>query len=112
LQDYKDAFYSELDAFKERIKKRAQEKIEEALEEERRERLGPGGLDPAEVSTATHEALRRTEGFLKIFFGGFLIFFVLNSALLHLSTLRFHCADGCWDRKQDRCNSCISSQTL
>jgi cell division cycle protein 37 len=53
LQDYKDAFYSELDAFKERIKKRAQEKIEEALEEERKERLGPGGLDPAEVSPQT-----------------------------------------------------------
>ena len=34
-----------------RIKKRAQEKIAEALEEERLERLGPGGLDPAEVET-------------------------------------------------------------
>ena len=34
-----------------RIKKRAQEKIAEALEEERLERLGPGGLDPAEVKT-------------------------------------------------------------
>jgi len=48
-QDYKTAFYSELDAFKERIKKRAQEKIAEAMEEERKERLGPGGLDPVEV---------------------------------------------------------------
>lgn len=48
-QDYKDAFYSELDAFKQRIKKRAEEKIEEALEEERLARLGPGGLDPTEV---------------------------------------------------------------
>ncbi len=51
------------------------------------------------------------------FFGGggiFSIFFVLYrySALLHLPPLRFHCADGCWDRTQDRCNWCIDSQTL
>ncbi len=38
--------------------------------------------------------------------------FVLYSALLHLPPLRFHCADGCWDRTQDRCNWCIGSQTL
>ena len=44
-----NSFYSELDAFKVRIKKRAQEKIAEALEEERQERLGPGGLDPVDV---------------------------------------------------------------
>jgi hypothetical protein len=38
--------------------------------------------------------------------GGFFVifFFVLYSALLHLPPLRFHCADGCWDRTQDRCN--------
>ncbi len=44
------------------------------------------------------------------FFGGginFLIFFILYSALLHLAPLRFPCADGCWDRTQDRCNWCI-----
>merc|ERR1711962_1868287 len=40
-QDYKNAFYSELDAFKTRIKKRAEEKIAQAMEEERQERLGP-----------------------------------------------------------------------
>jgi hypothetical protein len=28
------------------------------------------------------------------------IFFVLYSILLHLPPLRFHCADGCWDRTQ------------
>ncbi len=39
-------------------------------------------------------------------------FFVLYSALLHLPPLRFHCADRCWDRTQDRCNWCIGSQTL
>jgi hypothetical protein len=34
------------------------------------------------------------------------------STLLHLPPLRFHCADGCWDRTQDRCSWCIGSQTL
>ncbi len=29
-----------------------------------------------------------------------------------LPPLKFHCADGCWDRTQDRCNWCIGSQTL
>jgi hypothetical protein len=50
----------------------------------------------------------------KIFFWGIFFFFlfVLYSALLHLLPLRFHCADGCWDRTQDRCNLCIGSQTL
>jgi hypothetical protein len=41
----------------------------------------------------------------------YFFFFVLYSALLHLPPLRFHCADGCWDRTQDRCNWCIGSQT-
>jgi hypothetical protein len=51
--------------------------------------------------------------FFKIFFGGIFYFFiVLYSTLLHLPPLRFHCADGCWDRTQDRCNWCIGSQTL
>jgi hypothetical protein len=45
--------------------------------------------------------------FFKIFFGGiFLFFFIQLSALLHLPPLRFHCADGCWDRTHDRCNLC------
>lgn len=57
-QDYKNSFYSELDAFKVRIKKRAQEKIAEALEEERQERLGPGGLDPVEVFESLPERMR------------------------------------------------------
>jgi cell division cycle protein 37 len=50
---YQDAFNDELSAFKARIKKRAEEKVAAALakyeEEERQKRLGPGGLDPAEV---------------------------------------------------------------
>merc|ERR1719220_3291957 len=57
-QDYKDAFYFELEAFKTRIVKRAKEKIEEAMEEERQERLGPGGLDPAEVFESLPQAMK------------------------------------------------------
>lgn len=57
-QDYKNSFYSELDAFKDRIKKRAQQKIADALEEERKERLGPGGLDPADVFESLPESMR------------------------------------------------------
>jgi len=59
-QDYKNAFYSELDAFKARIKKRAEEKIAEAIEEERQERLklSPGGLDPMEVFESLPETMK------------------------------------------------------
>jgi hypothetical protein len=44
--------------------------------------------------------------------GSFIFFFVLYSTLLHLPPLRFHYADGCWDRTQDGCNWCIGGQTL
>ncbi|XP_063695897.1 hsp90 co-chaperone Cdc37 [Culicoides brevitarsis] len=51
--DYKAQFHMEIDGFKNRIRKRAQEKIAAALaeqeEEERKARIGPGGLDPVEV---------------------------------------------------------------
>lgn len=51
--EYKKSFDDELAAFKDRIRKRAAEKVAEALkeaeEEERLARLGPGGLDPVEV---------------------------------------------------------------
>ena len=57
--EYKKAFDDELAAFKLRIRNRAKEKVEEQMEElrkeeekERLERLGPGGLDPAEVFEA------------------------------------------------------------
>lgn len=60
--EYKDGFYEELNAFKARIKKRAQEKIEaamaEAEEEERQKRLGPGGLDPVDVFESLPEPLQ------------------------------------------------------
>merc|ERR1719461_2768501 len=58
-QDYKDAFYSELEAFKVRIVKRAKEKIAEAEEEERKERMGPGGLDPADVFESLPEPMQK-----------------------------------------------------
>merc|ERR1719430_2947011 len=57
-EEYKSAFYSELAAFKKRIKKRAAEKIAEAMEEERLERLGPGGLDPADVFESLPDVMK------------------------------------------------------
>lgn len=60
--EYKTHFVNELDAFKERIRKRAVEKIEEAIaeeeERERQERLGPGGLDPVEVMESLPKELQ------------------------------------------------------
>ncbi|XP_065359624.1 hsp90 co-chaperone Cdc37 [Calliphora vicina] len=63
VPEYRQQFESEIDGFKERIKKRAQEKIKEAIaeaeEEERKERLGPGGLDPVEVFEALPDELKK-----------------------------------------------------
>lgn len=51
--EYKNSFDNELQSFKDRIRKRAAQKIQEAVqeeeEEEKKARLGPGGLDPVEV---------------------------------------------------------------
>lgn len=56
--EYKNSFEDELRAFKDRVRKRAAEKIADALkeaeeeeveEEEKEVHLGPGGLDPHEV---------------------------------------------------------------
>lgn len=51
--EYKNSFEDELRAFKDRIRKRAAEKVAEAIreaeEEEKKARLGPAGLDPIEV---------------------------------------------------------------
>ena len=48
-----DAFRDELSGFIQRVEGRAKARIEEAMvqveEEERKKRLGPGGLDPLEV---------------------------------------------------------------
>ncbi|XP_026735667.1 hsp90 co-chaperone Cdc37 [Trichoplusia ni] len=60
---YKDSFDDELEQFKARIKKRAAEKINEAIreqeEEERKARLGPGGLDPVEVYEELPDELKK-----------------------------------------------------
>ncbi|KAG0719971.1 Hsp90 co-chaperone Cdc37 [Chionoecetes opilio] len=60
--EYKKAFTDELEAFKDRIRKRAAQKLEEmvkeAEEEERQNRLGPGGLDPIEVMETLPEGLQ------------------------------------------------------
>ncbi|XP_032868187.1 hsp90 co-chaperone Cdc37 [Amblyraja radiata] len=52
-KQYVEAFNDELEAFKERVRGRAQARIEKAMkeyeEEERQKRIGPGGLDPVEV---------------------------------------------------------------
>ncbi|CAK1545573.1 unnamed protein product [Leptosia nina] len=60
---YKDSFEDELEQFKTRIKKRAAEKIQEAIreqeEEEKKARLGPGGLDPVEVYEELPDELKK-----------------------------------------------------
>ncbi|KAH8275024.1 hypothetical protein KR018_011321 [Drosophila ironensis] len=62
LPEYRAQFESEIEGFKSRIKKRAQEKIAEAMaqaeEEERKERMGPGGLDPADVFESLPDELK------------------------------------------------------
>lgn len=61
--EYKAQFDNEVQQFRERIKKRAQEKVAEAMaeaeEEERQQRLGPGGLDPVEVFETLPEILQK-----------------------------------------------------
>ncbi|CAK9819084.1 Hsp90 co-chaperone Cdc37 [Anthophora plagiata] len=60
--EYKNSFDDELRAFKDRICKRAAEKVADALreaEEEKEARLGPGGLDPIEVFESLPEPLQK-----------------------------------------------------
>ncbi|CAG9765992.1 unnamed protein product [Ceutorhynchus assimilis] len=61
--EYKTSFDDELNMFKERIRKRAAEKLDELVkeyeEEERQKRLGPGGLDPAEVYESLPQELQK-----------------------------------------------------
>jgi len=68
----------------------------------------------AEGYQSSHEMRedRKKGSVLKVSLNITIFFFVLYSTLLHLPPLRFHCADGCWDRTQDSCNWCIGSQTL
>lgn len=61
--EYKAQFDSEVESFRDRIRKRAQVKLAEAMaeaeEEERQARLGPGGLDPVEVFESLPEILQK-----------------------------------------------------
>jgi len=60
---YIKGFNEELEAFKERIRKRAKEKVDalvaEYEEEEKQKRLGPGGLDPVEVMESLPPELQK-----------------------------------------------------
>ncbi|XP_071400218.1 hsp90 co-chaperone Cdc37 [Centroberyx affinis] len=60
---YQDVFNHELESLKERVRDRAQARIEDALkeleEEERQKRLGPGGLDPVEVYQSLPKEMQR-----------------------------------------------------
>ena len=61
-KQYVEAFQDELSSFIVRVKGRARARIEEATkkleEEERKKRLGPGGLDPVEVMESLPPGLR------------------------------------------------------
>jgi len=75
--EYRKGFEDELQAFKDRIKRRAKEKIEaavaEAEEEEKLKRLGPGGLDPVEVFESLPEVKLSKTGKIKKFICKYLI---------------------------------------
>ncbi|ALC43197.1 Cdc37 [Drosophila busckii] len=62
VPEYREQFESEIEGFKGRIRKRAEEKIKEAMaqaeEEEKQARMGPGGLDPADVFETLPKALQ------------------------------------------------------
>ncbi|ESP04472.1 hypothetical protein LOTGIDRAFT_223843 [Lottia gigantea] len=61
-KQYQDAFNDELNGFKSRIKARAKTKIDEAMkeyeEQEKKKRLGPGGLDPVDVMETLPQRIR------------------------------------------------------
>ena len=61
-KQYLDAFEDELSGFKSRVMQRAKVRIEDAIrtqeEEERKKRLGPGGLDPVEVMETLPQELK------------------------------------------------------
>lgn len=62
-QPYQEAFTDELESFKERVRGRAKIRIQKAMEEyeeeERQNRLGPGGLDPVEVYDTLPEEMKK-----------------------------------------------------
>ncbi|KAM6972433.1 hsp90 co-chaperone Cdc37-like [Aplochiton taeniatus] len=60
---YQEAFDNELESFKDRIRRRAEVRMENAMteleEEERQKRRGPGGLDPVEVYQTLPEGVQK-----------------------------------------------------
>nr|XP_046190877.1 hsp90 co-chaperone Cdc37-like [Oncorhynchus gorbuscha] len=62
-QPYQEAFTDELESFKERVRGRAKIRIQKAMEEyeeeERQNRLGPGGLDPVDVYDTLPEEMKK-----------------------------------------------------
>ena len=89
--EYKQAFEDELVAFKDRIRRRAKEKIQEAIDEEEEEKRkeleagksqriaeSPGGLDPIEVLESLPEDLRR----YLVYFGSGAEFKIINSKII------------------------------
>lgn len=62
-QPYQEAFTDELESFKERVRGRAKIRIQKAMEEyeeeDRQNRLGPGGLDPVEVYDTLPEEMKK-----------------------------------------------------
>lgn len=68
--EYKNSFDDELRAFKDRIRKRAAENVADAVreaeEEERKARLGPGGLDPVEVFESLPEVNKNLSCNIKV----------------------------------------------
>ena len=62
-KEYMEAFDDEVKSFRERIEARAKKRIEDAMkeveEEEKQQRLGPGGLDPQEVFETLPEELQK-----------------------------------------------------
>ncbi|XP_069022908.1 hsp90 co-chaperone Cdc37 [Embiotoca jacksoni] len=63
-EPYQDAFDHELELLKERVRSCAQTRIENEMkeleEEEKQERLGPGGLDPVEVYESLPKEIQRS----------------------------------------------------
>lgn len=76
--EYKNSFDDELRAFKDRIRKRAAEKVADAIreaeEEEKKARLGPGGLDPVEVFESLPEVNKNLSYNIKANILGILLF--------------------------------------
>lgn len=93
--EYRKGFEDELQAFKERIRRRAKEKLEaamaEAEEEERKLRLGPGGLDPVEVFESLPQVRPYKYVLVMAHFFFFQTWLITTSLMAHwVDTIRWH----------------------